>query len=82
MIIAASGKNVYPDELEDYFTKHPNIEEIAVVGLPDGSGGERVAALIRPDYDSEPDLVVILLRLRGKAGRRERGQSCELATLG
>ncbi|PIW00474.1 MAG: AMP-dependent synthetase [Deltaproteobacteria bacterium CG17_big_fil_post_rev_8_21_14_2_50_63_7] len=56
VIIAASGKNVYPDELEDYFSKHPNIEELAIVGLPDGSGGERVAALVRPDYDSEPEM--------------------------
>jgi len=50
VIVSSSGKNVYPDELEETF-KHPLIDEMGVVGLPDGSGSERVAALVRPDYD-------------------------------
>lgn len=55
VIISASGKNVYPDELEDFFGKHEAIEELAVVGLPDGQGSEYVGCLVRPkeswDYD-------------------------------
>lgn len=51
VIVTAGGKNVYPDELEDIYGKAPGILEIAVVGLPDGHGAERVACLVRPDLE-------------------------------
>ncbi len=45
VIIDASGKNVYPDELEDLYGAHSHVKELSIVGLPDESGGERVACL-------------------------------------
>ncbi len=53
VIVTASGKNCYPDELEDIYGKAPDVAEISIVGLPDGNGSERVACLIRPDFDDE-----------------------------
>jgi long-chain acyl-CoA synthetase len=49
VIIDASGKNVYPDELEDLYRAHPHIKELSIVGLPDEHGGEKVACLCVPD---------------------------------
>jgi long-chain acyl-CoA synthetase len=49
VIIDASGKNVYPDELEELYGAHPHVKELSIVGLPDESGGERVACLCVPD---------------------------------
>ncbi len=49
VIVTSGGKNVYPDELEDIYGKAPGVLEIAVVGLADGHGSERVACLVRPD---------------------------------
>jgi long-chain acyl-CoA synthetase len=46
MIVTSSGKNVYPDELEPLFAEHDWIEELAIVGIPDVQGDEKVAALI------------------------------------
>jgi long-chain acyl-CoA synthetase len=46
MIVTSSGKNVYPDELEPLFRNHQWIEDIAIVGIPDPQGDERVAALL------------------------------------
>ncbi len=54
VIIDASGKNVHPDELEEIYQDHPNIKELSVVGLPDESGGERVACLCVPEYQGRP----------------------------
>jgi long-chain acyl-CoA synthetase len=54
VIVDSNGKNVYPDELEELFSKHPAIKELSVVGLPDEGGGERVACLCVPDYGSRP----------------------------
>jgi len=50
VIIDASGKNVYPDELEDLYGAHAHVKELSIVGLPDDSVGERVACLCVPDY--------------------------------
>lgn len=53
VIVTSGGKNVYPDELEEIYGKCPLIEELAVVGLDDGRGSERVACLIKPDADDD-----------------------------
>ena len=45
VIIDASGKNVYPDELEELYGQDPLVKELCVLGLPDGKGNERIACL-------------------------------------
>jgi long-chain acyl-CoA synthetase len=54
VIIDANGKNVYPDELEELYAVHKHIKELCVVGLPDDTGGEKVACLCVPDYKDRP----------------------------
>ena len=46
VIIDATGKNVYPDELEELYGQDPLVKELCVVGLPDGKGNERIACLV------------------------------------
>ncbi len=53
VIIDSNGKNIYPDEVEDLYSKSAFIKEMSVVGLPDDDGGEKVAALVVPDYEHE-----------------------------
>lgn len=45
-MIVVSGFNVYPNEVEDCLMTHPDIIEVAVIGVPDGAGGEAVKAFI------------------------------------
>lgn len=45
-MILVSGFNVYPNEVEDVLTSHPDVVEAAVVGVPDEHSGERVCAYI------------------------------------
>jgi long-chain acyl-CoA synthetase len=52
IIVDTNGKNVYPDEIEELYATSPFIEELSVVGLPDGVG-EKVACLARPNYDHD-----------------------------
>ena len=54
VILSASGKNVYPDELENLYSQHPHLKELSIVGLSDPIGGERVACLCVPDYKDRP----------------------------
>lgn len=54
VIIDTSGKNVYPDEIEELYAGCPLVKELSVVGIPAEQGtGERVAALVVPDYEAE-----------------------------
>src|SRR5207248_9320859 len=45
LILDASGKNVYPDELEELYGKTPLLEELSIVGLRDERGHDRIACL-------------------------------------
>jgi long-chain acyl-CoA synthetase len=52
MIVLASGKNVFPQELDDHYAGHELIREVCVVGLPEPGGGERLHAVVVPDFDA------------------------------
>ncbi|MER3431145.1 MAG: AMP-dependent synthetase [Blastocatellia bacterium] len=53
VIIDSNGKNIYPDEIEEIYGKSEFIKELSVVGLPDDDGGEKIAALVVPDYEKD-----------------------------
>jgi acyl-CoA synthetase (AMP-forming)/AMP-acid ligase II len=47
-IIIRNGENISPKEVEDLLIGHPQIAEVAIVGLPDARTGERACAVIVP----------------------------------
>lgn len=54
IIVLSSGKNIYPEEIEDYYVKSPWIKEICVLGLESKPGepkGERLHGVVVPDFD-------------------------------
>jgi long-chain acyl-CoA synthetase len=46
-MILRGGENVYCVEIENCLAEHPEIDEAAVVGVPDTELGERVKAIVR-----------------------------------
>lgn len=48
-MILVSGFNVYPNEVEDIATQHPNIVEAAVIGVPNEESGEAVKLFVVTD---------------------------------
>ena len=56
-IIIRNGENISPKEVEDYLKEHPNIREVAIVGLPHPKTGERVVAAIVPEHPPAPDVI-------------------------
>ncbi len=58
-MIISGGENVYPREVEEILYTLPEVQECAVVGLPDKEYGERVTAFIvaRKGYDLEPNVI-------------------------
>jgi long-chain acyl-CoA synthetase len=65
-MIITGGENVYPREVEELIYTRPEVQECAVVGLPDKEWGERVAAFIiaRPGQEIVPEELKIFLKAR------------------
>ncbi|MGF6722983.1 long-chain acyl-CoA synthetase [Paraburkholderia sp. GAS41] len=45
-MILVSGFNVYPNEIEDVIAMHPDVREVAAIGIPDAAQGERIKVYI------------------------------------
>ncbi len=46
-MIIRGGENVYPREIEEYLFRHPAIEDVTCVGVPDDRYGEEIAVWVR-----------------------------------
>ena len=46
-VIITGGENVYPVEIEDFLQTHPDIQDVAVIGLPSLRLGEIATAIIQ-----------------------------------
>lgn len=55
-IIVRSGENISAKEVEDLLADHPDIAEVAIVGVPDARTGERACAVIVPAAKPGPDV--------------------------
>jgi 2,3-dihydroxybenzoate-AMP ligase len=66
-IIIRGGENISPAEMESLLRTHPNVADVAVVGMPDPDLGERACAYIRPRGTARPTLedIVSFLKSRG-----------------
>ncbi len=56
-MILRNGFNVYPREVEEVLAGHPDVAQVAVFGVPEGSHGEEVAAavVLVPGASADPD---------------------------
>lgn len=48
-MIITGGENVYPVEVEGVLLEHPDVTDVAVLGIPDDEWGEIVAAVVVTD---------------------------------
>ena len=53
IIILSNGKNVYPEEIEEYLYKIDGVKECAVIGRKKANGEDNITALIFPDLELE-----------------------------
>jgi len=47
-MIISGGENVYPSEVENLLGSHPEVKDVAVIGVPDEKWGESVFAVVIP----------------------------------
>jgi cyclohexanecarboxylate-CoA ligase len=50
-VIIRKGENISAKEIEDLLFRHPKVNDVAVIGLPDPSSGERACAVVVGDLE-------------------------------
>src|SRR5258705_238474 len=53
-MIVSGGENIYPAEVENCLMSHPDIADVAVIGVPSDKWGETVKALVVKNEGSDP----------------------------
>jgi fatty-acyl-CoA synthase len=46
-MVIRGGENVYPREVEEFLYRHPKIQDVQVIGVPDQRYGEELCAWVR-----------------------------------
>merc|ERR1719271_669951 len=68
-MVVSGGVNIYPAHVEEVLQAHPDIEDVAVFGVPDEEYGERVHAAVKPLAGRSPTPEDILRFCDGKVGK-------------
>ncbi|HEY3031151.1 MAG TPA: fatty acid--CoA ligase [Bradyrhizobium sp.] len=65
-MIISGGENIYPAEVESAISDHPDVAEVAVVGVPDEKWGEAVKAIVvmKPGKKATPSDIINFTRQR------------------
>ena len=63
-VIISGGENVSSIEVEDALMSHPDVREVAVIGIPDGKWGEMVTALVVAEGDVDGPALIAHCRTK------------------
>lgn len=70
-VIIRGGFNVYPREVEEVLMRHPDVAQVAVIGLPDDVHGEEICAVVVAAPGSAPDAAEITAWSKEHLGRHK-----------
>jgi long-chain acyl-CoA synthetase len=63
-MVISGGVNIYPAEAEQVLAKHPDVRDIAVIGVPDSDMGEALKALVVVTIGARTSEVELLAHCR------------------
>ena len=79
-MIVSGAENIYPAEVENAIAKHPDVVDVAVVGVPDDKWGEVVKAVVVRAEGSTVTGDEIITFARGYLGGFKLPKSVDFAT--
>ena len=53
-MVIRGGENIYPREIEEFLYRHPQVQDVQVVGVPDAKYGEELCAWIIAKPSTQP----------------------------
>ena len=71
--IISSSSQVAPAELEELLISHPNIDDAAVIGIPDEKAGELPKAFVVPKGDIKPEEILAFVAAKVAPQKKLRG---------
>ena len=78
-VILSGGMNVYPAEIEQALTQHPDVSECAVIGLPHEIYGEAVCAVVVKRAGSMPTAEELTAFVLGRLANYKKPRSVVFA---
>lgn len=78
-MIVSGGVNIYPAQVEEVLHKHPDIEDVAVFGVPDEEFGERVHAALKPTAGRQVTAKAVLSWCEGKIGKFQLPREADIS---
>jgi fatty-acyl-CoA synthase len=76
-VIITGGENVSSIEVEDAIFSHPDVAEVAVIGVPDEKWGETIKALVVKADDSDLTEQELIDYVKSKVARYKAPSSVE-----
>lgn len=67
-MIITGGFNVYSTEVEQAALSHPDVQDCAVIGMPDEKWGEKVVAVVQPRAGTTPDPKDVAAHVKSRIG--------------
>jgi long-chain acyl-CoA synthetase len=77
-MVIVKGLKVFPAQIEKVITAHPEVQEAAVIGIPDGSGNETMKCFCVPKKDSLVDKAEITRFIRANLDAYKRPREVEI----
>lgn len=78
-MIVSGGVNIYPAQVETIFQNYPDIEDVAVFGLPDEEYGERVHAAVKLAPGRQATAKKMLEWCEGKIGKFQLPREADIS---
>ena len=75
-LIISGGENIYPAEVESVLAGHPDVAEVAVIGVPDPKWGEVPRALVVPRPGTSLTAEALLAYCQGRLARYKTPKPC------
>jgi acyl-CoA synthetase (AMP-forming)/AMP-acid ligase II len=76
-MIISGGENIYPSEVEAMLSTHPDVQDVAVIGMPDAKWGEAVHAVVVKRDNGKVTEVELLAWCRDRIAGYKRPRAIE-----